>query len=221
MHLRHGHRGDGHHEDGHRRRWNRLHGNRPAAFAGRSSRFYDVVARRLFRGVYRGLAADIAASAPPDATVLDVGTGPGVLLSELAQRRPDLRLVGIDLSEDMVRAADRNLAPFADRARAQVADVTDLPFADDEFDLVVSSISLHHWDHPEAAVGELDRVVRPGGQVWVYDFPFAPFDTLESEAWNRSLFGGAPAQRTPVRTRSWFFPNYVKLTLTAAPVSGQ
>ena len=115
----------------------------------------------------------------------------------------------------MITAATRNLTPFADRATAQVADVTDLPFADGEFDLVVSSISLHHWDHPESAVGELARVLRPGGRLVIYDFPFAPFDALESEAWNRSLFGGAPAQRTPVRTRSWFFPNYVKLVLTS------
>jgi ubiquinone/menaquinone biosynthesis C-methylase UbiE len=215
MHKQHRH---GFFGNGHR---SRLHGNRPAAFAGRSSRFYDVVARRLFRGVYRGLADDIAASAPHGAVVLDVGTGPGVLLTELAKRRPDLRLVGVDLSDDMVSAANRNLAPYADRASARVADVTDLPFADDEFDLVVSSISLHHWDEPEAAVGELDRVVRPGGQVWIYDFQFAPFDTLVSEAWNRSLFGGAPAQRTSIRTRPWFFPNYVKLTLTAASPSGQ
>ena len=173
-----------------------------------------MVARRLLRGVYRGLADDIARSAPADAAVLDVGTGPGVLLAELAGRRPDLRLVGIDLSADMVAAAGRNLAGFGDRASVRTADVTDLPFADGEFDLVVSSISLHHWDHPEAAVGELARVLRPGGRLVVYDFPFAPFDVLEREARNRSLFGGAAAQRTRVRTRAWFFPNYVKLVLT-------
>ena len=101
MHTRHSH---SRHEHSRNR-------NLPHAFAGRRSRVYDLVARRLLRGVYRGLADDIARSAPADATVLDVGTGPGVLLAELARRRPDLRLVGIDLSADMITAAARNLAP--------------------------------------------------------------------------------------------------------------
>src|SRR5947199_339830 len=99
-----------------------MHRHTPRLFEGRSSRFYDLVARRLLRPVYRRLAADIAGTAPSGAAVLDVGTGPGVLLVELARRRPDLSLTGIDLSADMVGAATRNLRPFGDRATARVAD---------------------------------------------------------------------------------------------------
>src|SRR5262245_49495058 len=90
----------------HRRRMNR---NLPNAFAGHSSRVYDLVARRVLRVVYRRVAADIATVAPQGGAVLDVGTGPGVLLVELAALRPDLRLTGVDLSADMVSAATRNL----------------------------------------------------------------------------------------------------------------
>ena len=134
-------------------------------FEGRSSRIYDVVARRVLRGMYRRLAADVAEVAPEGGAVLDIGTGPGVLLVELAARRPDLRLTGVDLSADMIAAAKRNLEPFGDRASARVGDVTSLPFPDRSFDLIVSSLSLHHWDDPEAAVPELARVLRPGGRL--------------------------------------------------------
>ena len=139
--------------------------NRPDLFEGRSSRVYDFAARRLLRRLYRRLAADIAATAPPDSKILDVGTGPGVLLVELAKRRTDLHLTGIDLSADMIVAATRNLDRFGFRTTAQVGDVTNLPFPDGSFDLVVSSLSLHHWDEPEAAVPELARVLRPGGRL--------------------------------------------------------
>jgi ubiquinone/menaquinone biosynthesis C-methylase UbiE len=174
--------------------------NTPKIFQGRSSRMYDFMSRRVLRGMYRRLAADVAGAAPHGGAVLDVGTGPGVLLVELAARRPDLRLTGVDLSADMVAAATRNLAPFGERARAQVADVTSLPFPDRSFDLIVSSLSLHHWDYPEAAVPELARVLRPGGQVRIYDFPFAPFDTLADTARARSVLDGRPPERTPIRT---------------------
>jgi len=175
------------------------HGNRPGIFQGRSSRTYDFLARRVLRRAYRRLAADVVLAAPPDAAVLDVGTGPGVLLVELATRRTDLRLSGVDLSADMITAATRNLAPYGERASATVGDVTRLPFPDDSFDLVVSSFSLHHWDHPEAAVPELARVLRPGGRVHIYDFPFGPFDKLVDAARAGAVLNGGSPTRTPIR----------------------
>lgn len=179
--------------------------NRPDVFEGRNSRVYDFAARWLLRGVYRGLAADVASVAPEGGVVLDVGTGPGVLLVEIARRRPDLRLTGIDLSADMIAAAGRNLRKFGERADAQVADVTALPFEDGSFDLVVTSFSLHHWDDPEAAVPELARVLKPGGELRVYDFGSAPFQTLADAAAARSLIDAGEVRLTPVRTGLPFF----------------
>jgi ubiquinone/menaquinone biosynthesis C-methylase UbiE len=191
------------------------HRNVPGAFAGRHSRMYDLVARRLLRGVYRRLAVDVAASTPDGATVLDVGTGPGLLLAELARRRPDLTLVGIDLSADMVAAAARNLTPFGARASVAQADVAELPFADGSMDVVVSSLSLHHWDRPREAIGELGRVLRPGGRLNIYDFPFAPFDLLESAAQERSIFIGGAPERVRLALRIPFLPRFVRFTLTS------
>jgi ubiquinone/menaquinone biosynthesis C-methylase UbiE len=180
--------------------------NLPGVFSGRRSRFYDVVARRVVRPVYRRIAVDVAAVAPEGASVLDAGTGPGVLLVELAKRRPDLRLTGVDLSADMVTAARRNVVPFGDRVAVEEADVTRLPFPDASFDVIVSSISVHHWDDVAAGAAELARVLRPGGRVHIYDFPFAPLAELEG-----SVLSG---QRTRFRTGVPFL-RYVRLVLTA------
>jgi ubiquinone/menaquinone biosynthesis C-methylase UbiE len=190
------------------------HRNLPRVFEGRSSRFYDFVARRVLRRMYRRLARDVADAAPRDAAVLDVGTGPGVLLLELARLRPDLRLTGVDLSADMIASATRNLAGH-ENATAQVGDVTALPFEDGTFDLVVSSFSAHHWDDPETAVPELARVLRPAGRVRVYDFRFGPFDVLTTTAGERGLFAAAPPRRDPIRTGVPFFGRCTRLVLSS------
>jgi len=203
------------HKHTHKNRTSLLHGNRPRAFQGRSSRFYNFVARKVLRGLYRRLAQDVAQAAPQGAAVLDIGTGPGVLLAELARLRPDLQLTGIDLSPDMITAANRNLAPYAARASAQVADVTNLPFADQSFDLVVSSLSLHHWDDPEAAVPELARVLRPGGRITIYDFRFAPFSKLAAAAQARSVLTAAEPQATQFRTGVLLLPRCVKWVMSS------
>jgi ubiquinone/menaquinone biosynthesis C-methylase UbiE len=188
----------------------------PWIFEGRGSRIYDLVARKLLRRVYRRLAADIAEAAPQSGAVLDVGTGPGVLLAEIARRRPDLQLTGIDLSADMVAAANRNLSHLGASATARVADVIDLPFPDQSFDLIVSSFSLHHWDNPEAAVPELARVLRPGGRLCVYDFQHAPFDALAAAARTTSLFAKHPPQSTLIRTGVPFFRRCVRYVMSSA-----
>ena len=95
-----------------------------------------------------------------------------------------------------------------------MGDVTDLPFGDDSFDIVVTSYSMHHWDHPAGAVPELARVLRPGGRLYVYDFGHAPFDVLTETARERGLFIGRP-RRSQIRTGVPFFSRCVRLTMTA------
>lgn len=193
----------------------RLRGNRPALFEGHGSRVYDVVARRLVRGLYRRIVDDLVEAVPEGAEVLDVGTGPGVLLVELAGRRPDLRLTGVDLSADMVATAQRNVREFGERVSVRVGDVIDLPFGDDVFDVVVTSLSMHHWDHPADAVPELARVLRPGGRLFVYDFGFAPFDVLTATARKRGVLGSRPVRPTTIRTGVPILSRCVRQVMTA------
>ena len=186
------------------------------SFEGRSSRFYDVMARRFLRGLYRRIAEDLIIAAPMDSAVLDVGTGPGVLLAEIARARPDLRVTGIDLSGDMVAAAERNISEFGERASVRVGDVADLPFGDRTFDLIVTSFSLHHWADVERAVPELARVLRPGGQLYVYDFQRAPFGVLDTAARGKGAFAGRPVQHTVIRAGQLHLRHCVRHVMSAA-----
>ena len=115
----------------------------------------------------------------------------------------------------MITAAQRNLREFGDRASARQGDVTDLPFAADTFDLVVTSFSSHHWDDPAGAVPELARVLRPVGRLYIYDFGFAPFDVVAETARARNLFTTRPVRKTTIRTGVLWPRRCVRQVLTA------
>lgn len=179
-------------------------GDGPHPFRG-NARSYDWMARYLMRRSYRRVAADAVADLPPRARVLDVGTGPGWLLVEIARLRPDLYLTGVDLDPAMVEAARRNLANRSDRATAAIGEAGKLPADDNSFDLVVSSLSLHHWAEPSAGGAELARVLSPGGQIRIYDLESAPFAALYAGATKGAVEGAATVVTTrfPLTALPW------------------
>jgi SAM-dependent methyltransferase len=182
------------------------------------SALYDrLLGRWLLRGFYRRIAADIAATAPASGAVLDAGTGPGRLLVELAHRRPDLRIAGIDLSADMVAIAERNIRRAGHTGRVEVrrADVAALPFARGTFDLVVSSLSMHHWGEVHPAVTELARVLRPGGRLWIYDLRTLPEDTVATAV--QAAFDGQQPQHTLPPTGRLRLRPYARWAVARAP----
>jgi ubiquinone/menaquinone biosynthesis C-methylase UbiE len=107
----------------------------------------------------------------PSGTLADVGSGPGYLLADLARAYPDLKLIGIDSSTDMVAVAQRNAQyeGLADRLEFRAGDANRLPLDDASVDFVVSSLSLHHWTAPGAVLREIHRVLKPGGQLLIFD----------------------------------------------------
>lgn len=133
------------------------------------ARHYERVAGVLARPLYRRVVDDVrTAGLPAGAVVLDVGTGPGLVPQALARACPGLSVVGTDLAPAMVaRAGERTRGTTG--LRFEVADVAELPFPDASVDLVVSSLSLHHWERPRAGLADVVRVLRPGGRAWVYD----------------------------------------------------
>jgi ubiquinone/menaquinone biosynthesis C-methylase UbiE len=94
---------------------------------------------------------------PPPQRALDLGTGTGGAAFAIAKRFPDTEVVGVDLAEQMIEQARRNLPEaLRDRVRFEVADASKLPYGDGSFDLVGLSNMIPFFD-------ELDRVVAPGG----------------------------------------------------------
>lgn len=102
---------------------------------------------------------------------LDLGTGPGLVAVELAQRLPGLRVMGLDLAAHMVEAAHRRAKRNGVDGRGlwPQADGHFLPFADGSFDLVFSTFALHHWYDPLAVLNEMARVLKPGGCYFIAD----------------------------------------------------
>ncbi len=133
---------------------------------------YDVNARLLLGSLYRGIAADVAAVAPYGARVLEVGCGPGHLSIRLA-RQHGLEVTGLDLDPAMIQRAQANAArPTGGALRRPtflVGDVASLSFPDGSFDVVVSTLSMHHWADPTAGLAEIGRVLRPDGRALVWD----------------------------------------------------
>jgi SAM-dependent methyltransferase len=97
----------------------------------------------------RVLAEHFARLAPEGAAVLDVGCGDGALTRLLGERRPDLRLHGIDVRVRPDAAIE--VTPF---------DGERIPFADDAWDAVLFVDVLHHADDPQALLAEGARVAR-------------------------------------------------------------
>ena len=135
---------------------------------------YDALSHRLLLGsLFRPVAADIAAVAPDRARVLEVGCGPGQLAILLA-REHGLRMTGLDLDPAMIQRAGRNAETSmrldGSRPSFLVGDVSSLPFPDGSFDMVVSTLSMHHWADATSGLSEIGRVLRPGGKALIWDF---------------------------------------------------
>jgi SAM-dependent methyltransferase len=134
---------------------------------------YDALSRLLLNSLYGRIAADVTAVAPAGGRVLEVGCGPGHLSIRLA-RQHQLEVTGLDLDPAMiVRAranADRPGNSDQRRPSFLVGDVATLAFPDRSFDLVVSTLSMHHWADPTAGLAEIGRVLRPGARALIWDF---------------------------------------------------
>jgi ubiquinone/menaquinone biosynthesis C-methylase UbiE len=136
---------------------------------------YDVLAWLLTRGRERDLRERFLelAHLQPGESVLDVGCGTGTLAIAAARRAgPSGSVEGIDASPEMVARARWKAAKTDVKASFLVGVVERLPFADRRFDLVLSTLMLHHLPKAtrQECAREISRVLKPGGRVLGVDF---------------------------------------------------
>ena len=121
---------------------------------------------------WRRRAVDLAA-VTPGGRALDVATGTGDLAFELARRMaPGGTVVGADFSESMLelaRAKARGFTPAGVELRFEPANALALHFADDEFDAATVGFGARNFSDLDRGLGEMVRVVRPGGRVVVLE----------------------------------------------------
>jgi ubiquinone/menaquinone biosynthesis C-methylase UbiE len=101
----------------------------------------------------------------PPRDIIDVGCGTGRLLRASAVRWPHAQLFGVDPAEQMISEAKR----FNPSATFKVAQAESIPFRDQSADLVLSSLSFHHWADQRKGLQEIARVLRLGGRFCLAD----------------------------------------------------
>ena len=119
----------------------------------------------------------------PDDAVLDVCTGTGMVATRITEST-GCSVVGVDLSERMIREARRKLQTRSESSsvRLLTGRAEDLPFADNSFDAVVFTFLLRYVEEPRATLTELSRALRPGGQMASLDF-YVPHSALSHTLW--------------------------------------
>lgn len=149
----------------------------PPRTAGRvlhAARWYDLFSTVVSLGRDRAIREQLVglAAPTPGETVLDVGCGPGSLAVALKRKVATGRVHGIDASPEMIQVAREKAGKARCDIDFRVALIEALPFPDASFDLVTSSLMLHHLPDglKRTGLAEIRRVLKPGGRFLAVDF---------------------------------------------------
>jgi SAM-dependent methyltransferase len=148
----------------------------PEKFGPVKTFFYRLWAEPSVDPMHRRIAAEV----PIDrGSLLDVGCGAGKLDRLIAAARPKLRVVGLDSSEPMIRAA-RNRAALPN-LEFRLGTVEQTGFSN-EFDFATTVLSFHHWEEPEKTIAAIHRALVPGGRFWIYEMdPDASAEAIRAD----------------------------------------
>lgn len=152
---------------------------------------------------WRAAIVDFVARDEPR-LVLDVACGPAAVSERLA-RETSARVVGLDLSEEMLRAGQANVARagLGERVSLVLGRGEQLPFADATFDALTVTYLLRYVSDPAATLVELARVVKPGGAIASLEFA-VPSNPLWRVAWWLYTRGVLPVAGLLTGGRAWW-----------------
>jgi SAM-dependent methyltransferase len=177
---------------------------------------YDALAASHLGGLYEHVADEVVASFP-SGTILEVGSGPGRLAVLLARKAPDLNVIGVDISPEMVERAARRVTEsgLGERIRFETGDVGALPFPEATFDGALSTLSMHHWPDPARGLAEIHRVLKAGVEARIYDLAHWLWHPAHGESRLEKLARESPFGGGEVEAVRWPFsvPAFVLLRL--------
>jgi ubiquinone/menaquinone biosynthesis C-methylase UbiE len=134
--------------------------------------FYDFIQRWIVRDVRYKSRLIEQANIQAGQHVMDLGCGTGTLAIMAKQAQPNAEVIGLDADPDMLKVARLKSAQGKVDVRFDQGMTFDLPYPDNSFDRILSSIMIHHLKTPdkEKTAREVYRVLKPGGQLHVIDF---------------------------------------------------
>jgi ubiquinone/menaquinone biosynthesis C-methylase UbiE len=139
--------------------------------------------RQMAERFGREYAAKLSARGFQAGRILDVGCGFGATHLTLAARFDGAEFVGIDLSDPLLRLAraEAEAAGVSERVRFEHADVQHIPYDDDSFDVVLNANMVHLVEDPVAMLNEIERVLAPGGTLFIADLRRSWLGWIERE----------------------------------------
>ena len=126
------------------------------------SPLYDLFETAYNGKCYKGIADEIKLHVCENDVVLECACGTGLLTLPMAQICKEL--IATDYSDGMLKLTRKKVGEYAN-TKIQKANISDLPFEDDRFDVVVAANVIHLVDDPAKALSELKRVCKPGGKL--------------------------------------------------------
>lgn len=138
--------------------------------------------RNIFNAPKIKTAAFLAAQLPNGAQVLDAGCGAGYVSADL---EPRLKLTGVDIEREAVEFCKKHR-----RGKFIQANLEDLPFEKNSFDLIIFTNTIEHLENPHLALSQLKQVLKPGGKLFVTTENYNNiFWLILEQTWFR-FFGG-------------------------------
>lgn len=124
-----------------------------------------------FTAVNTAFAQLAIALCPQTGTLLDLGTGTARIPILIAQQSAQLNIIGIDLSENMLKIGRENInnAGLTERIKLEKVDAKSLPYSEQKFDGIISNSIIHHIPEPLSCLTEIKRVLKPNGSLLLRD----------------------------------------------------
>jgi ubiquinone/menaquinone biosynthesis C-methylase UbiE len=183
--------------------------------------FYDFIQKYIVRDIRYKSRLIEQAQLQAGQRVMDLGCGTGTLAIMAKQAQPQAEVFGLDVDPEMLKVAQAKKNQEKLEVKFDVGFTNNLPYPDDFFDRVLSSIMIHHLKKPdkEKTAQEIYRVLKPGGQLHIIDFgkPYTWYGKLlgpflhKFEEANDNIEGrlpeifGVPGLKTEIVGHFWTF----------------